>query len=259
MNRVNKLFVEKDKRVLNIYTTAGYPQLDSTVEVVLALEKSGADLIELGMPYSDPMADGETIQESSAVALKNGITLDKIFDQVKTIRETSQVPIILMGYLNQIMQYGKEKFVNRCKEVGVDGLIIPDIPMAVFEEEYKNILLENNIGFSFLVTPQTSDSRLVQADSLSTSFLYVVSRSSITGSSQDISQSQVNYFERLGKMKLNAPRLIGFGIHDKATFDTACTNANGAIIGSAFIRALKGKPSEQVATTVENFVSAIIQ
>lgn len=255
LDRLTKLFAAKQQGILNIYTTAGYPQLDSTVEVVLELEKSGADLIELGMPYSDPLADGETIQGSSSVALKNGINLELIFEQVKSIRATSEVPIILMGYFNQMLQYGSEKFLNTCQTTGVDGLIIPDLPMDIYEHEYKSLFERYKLGISFLVTPQTSKERILKADTLSSAFLYVVSQSSITGSSADISTEQVKYFDALEALNLSSPRLIGFGIHDKKTFETACLHGHGAIVGSAFIRALKkeGKLPE----IISNFVSSL--
>jgi len=227
MNRIKRLFEKKQSKVLNIYTTAGFPNLGDTVNVVLTLDKAGVDIIELGMPFSDPMADGETIQLSSAKALKNGMTLDLLFDQVKQIRKESSIPIVLMGYLNQWLQYGEEKFLQACAEAGVDGLIIPDLPMEIYESEYKSQIEKHNLGFSFLVTPQTSDERILKADKLSSnSFLYVVSQASITGGSKDIHQTQIDYFRRLEKLSLKTPRLIGFGIHDKATFDKACQYAN---------------------------------
>ena len=238
MNRIDQLFAKKQKNILNIYTTAGYPQLADTIDVVLALEKAGADLVELGMPYSDPLADGPTIQNSSAVALKNGMTLDLLFKQVVEIRKQSQLPLVLMGYLNQMLQYGTEKFLTACQVSGVDGLIIPDLPMDIYEAQLKDTINQHGLGISFLVTPQTSDERIQKADTLSTSFLYVVSQSSITGGSSDIKDDQINYFNKLDQLKLSSPRLIGFGIHDKTTFDTACQYGQGAIIGSAFIRHL---------------------
>jgi len=238
MSRLRQLFEHKKSDVLNIYTTAGYPNLDSTVETVLALEKAGVDIVELGMPYSDPMADGETIQLSSAQALANGMTLDLLFEQVKAIRAQSQIPLVLMGYLNQWMQYGEDRFLAACKDSGIDGLIIPDLPMDIYETEYADKVKAAGLDFSFLVTPQTSDDRIRKADQLSQGFLYVVSQSSITGGSKDIQDSQVTYFNRLKRLQLETPKLIGFGIHDKATFDKACAYANGAIIGSAFIRHL---------------------
>lgn len=255
MERLKKLFADKQRDILNIYTTAGYPQLESTVKVVLELEKSGADLVELGMPYSDPLADGETIQKSSAQALKNGITLELIFEQIETIRTSSQIPIILMGYLNQLMQYGTEKFISRCKEVGVDGLIIPDLPMDIYQQAYEPLFEKHGLGISFLVTPQTSTERIRIADKLSTAFLYVVSQSSITGTSGKISSDQLNYFTSLQELNLSCPRLIGFGIHDRVTFETACKYGQGAIVGSAFIRALSG--AGPLPKLINNFVKAL--
>lgn len=255
MNRIKTLFQNKQSKILNIYTTAGFPNLSDTIDIVLALNKAGVDIIELGMPFSDPMADGETIQQSSSKALKNGMTLELLFDQVKEIRKTCNIPIVLMGYLNQWMQYGENEFLKSCKEAGVDGLIIPDLPMDIYENNYKTQIENHGLGFSFLVTPQTSDERIIKADKLSNnSFLYVVSQASITGGSKDIQQTQIKYFQRLKKLELSAPRLIGFGIHDKTTFDTACQYANGAIIGSAFIRAID---KQLPVSEAERFISTI--
>jgi len=253
MVRLNQLFEEKTTQVLNIYTTAGYPDLNSTEEVVLRLAGAGADIVELGMPYSDPMADGETIQKSSDQALSNGMTLDLLFDQSKTIREQSSVPIILMGYLNQMIQYGVEKFVKVAADSGIDGLIIPDLPMDIYKDKYQALFEEHDLGISFLVTPETSDERIRLADNLSTGFLYVVSQSKITGGSSDLSQTQTQYFERLQGMDLKSPWLIGFGIHDAQTFAQACQYGHGAIIGSAFIRHI----GQHGIRSVGDFVSGV--
>jgi len=226
--------------------------LDSTVQIIQALEKNGADIIELGMPYSDPMADGETIQQSSAVALKNGMTLDTLFAQVAEARLTVQIPLIVMGYYNQLIQYGIEKFVKRCEEVGIDGMIIPDLPMNIFKQDHQELFDKHNISHSFLVTPQTSEERIRMADELSTGFIYIVSQSSITGKTGDINEQQINYFNRINAMKLTTPTLIGFGIHDKATKERAFNFANGAIIGSAFIRAIDGA-NRQLDSSIEHF------
>jgi len=238
MVRLKQLFEEKSSQILNIYTTAGYPKLGDTEEVVLRLAGSGADLVELGMPYSDPMADGETIQKSSEVALKNGMTLDLLFEQSRAIREQSNIPMILMGYLNQMLQYGAEKFLKAAADNGIDGMIIPDLPMEIYKDSYKTLFEQYGLGISFLVTPETSNERIRLADDLSSGFLYVVSQSKITGSSTDLSQAQIQYFERLQEMNLKSPWLIGFGIHDANTFNQACEYGQGAIIGSAFIRYL---------------------
>ncbi len=256
MNRINRLFQNKDKDILNIYFTAGYPGLNDTEKIILALEKSGADLIELGMPYSDPLADGPTIQESGQVALANGMTLKTLFNQVQSVRESSEIPLVLMGYFNQVMQYGEERFFKKCAEVGIDGLILPDLPMDVYESDYKKMIEDNGLTISFLITPQTSEERIIKTDELSNGFVYMVSRSSITGAKSDIENQQIEYFNRVNAMNLQTPKLIGFGISSNETFTTACQYANGAIIGSAFIKAL---PKEgAVESAVEGFVERIL-
>lgn len=253
MNRITELFKRKKKDVLNVYFTAGFPELNDTIEIIKSLDRAGADLIELGMPYSDPLADGETIQKSSSRALRNGLQLDLLFEQVNTARRDTEIPIMLMGYYNQIIQYGQDKFLQQCKSAGIDGLIIPDIPMDYYEEHVANALDQNGIKMTFLVTPETSDERIKQADKLSTAFLYVVAQSSITGGTSDISDSQQNYFQRLAQLDLTAARLIGFGIHNHETFAKASKNANGAIIGSAFIRMLE----KDGISGIEEFVKGI--
>ncbi len=240
-NRLTKLFETKTENILNIYFTAGYPNLNDTVQIIHDLEKSGVDLIEIGIPYSDPLADGPTIQESGTKALQNGLTLKLLFDQVREARKTANVPLILMGYVNQMMQYGVEKFVETCVEVGVDGLIIPDLPPKVYEAEYKELFEKNNLSFTFLMTPNTSDERIKKLDELSTGFLYVVSSASITGAKTGISDEQIKYFQRVSSGIIKSPKLIGFGISDNETFNTACTYAEGAIIGSGFIKMLAAK------------------
>ncbi len=256
-NRLTDLFERKKNNVLNIYFTAGHPTLNSTVNIIQTLEKNGADIIELGMPYSDPMADGETIQKSSAVALNNGMTLDTLFAQVEEARQTVQIPLIVMGYYNQLIQYGIDRFVARCAAVGIDGMIIPDLPMAIYEKDHKSLFEQYNISHSFLITPQTSDDRIRQADELSSGFIYVVSQSSITGKTGDINKEQEAYFERINAMRLKTPTLIGFGIHDKATKERAFNFANGAIIGSAFIRSVDGA-NGNIESTIEEFLQGVI-
>ena len=253
MNRIDKLFNEKKNNILNIYFTAGHPSLESVGEIICTLENSGADLIELGMPYSDPLADGTTIQRSSAIALKNGMHLDLLFHQVKSVRLKTQIPIMLMGYFNQLLQYGLDKFLDHCVDSGIDGLIIPDIPMKYYETKVEEKLKTRGLSMTFLITPETSIDRIRQADKLSTAFLYVVSKSSITGNVSEVDDDQEKYFASLNDLELNAPRLIGFGIHDRSTFEAAAKNANGAIIGSAFIRALE----ENGISGIKQFVSSI--
>ncbi len=256
MSRIIDLFQKKSNRVLNVYCTAGYPQLNSTLDVMKALQANGADLIELGMPYSDPLADGPVIQNSSLVALANGMTIETLFAQLKDARKEINVPIILMGYMNPVMQYGFERFCKEAAAVGVDGLILPDLPEYEFETEYGATIKANGLDFIFLVTPETSEERIKQLDSLSTGFLYAVSSSSTTGS--DKNMTDVNaYLQKLKALGLKNPVLVGFGIKDKQTFDTACANANGAIIGTAYIKALEG--TNDVAATTKAFLETVLK
>ncbi|HKK77785.1 MAG TPA: tryptophan synthase subunit alpha [Saprospiraceae bacterium] len=238
MNRIVELFKKKDRDILNIYFTAGYPQLEHTPIVIKALEEAGVDLIEIGMPYSDPLADGPTIQESGTQAIKNGMTLDLLFKQIEEVRQHSDIPLVMMGYFNQVMQYGEDQFFKRAAEVGVDGLILPDLPIYEYETFYKDMLEKYGLAISFLITPQTSEARILKIDELTKGFIYMVSNSSITGAKTGISEAQLDYFNRINELPLNNPRLIGFGISNHETFRTACKYANGAIIGSAFIRTL---------------------
>lgn len=237
MSRIQNIFQKKDHNVLNVYCTAGFPQLNSTIEVMKALEENGADIIELGMPYSDPLADGPVIQQSSLVALANGMTIKKLFEQLKNLRKEISIPVLLMGYMNPILQYGFEKFCADAAAVGVDGLILPDLPEHEFETEYGAIIKKNGLDFIFLVTPETSESRIKKLDSLSTGFLYAVSSSSTTGKDKNMTDV-TSYLQKLKQLNLKNPLLVGFGIRDKATFDAACAHANGAIIGTAYIKAL---------------------
>src|SRR5215203_5521447 len=238
MSRIDQLFKKKSNRILNVYCTAGYPELNSTLEVIKALQNNGTDLIELCMPYSDPLADGPVIQASSTRALHNGMTISKLFEQLKDFRKEIHVPVVLMGYLNPLLQFGFEKFCNRAAQFELDGLIIPDIPMYEYEKEYSEIIRRNNLDFIFLITPETSEDRIKKLDELSTGFLYAVSSSSITGSDKCFSSVE-NYLKRLKQMKLKNPVLVGFGIKDKTTFETACKFSNGAIIGTAYINAIE--------------------
>jgi tryptophan synthase alpha chain len=244
MKRLKELFERKQQGILNVYCTAGYPQLNSTVDVMKCLQSNGTDLIELGMPYSDPLADGPVIQASSSKALQNGMTISKLFEQLKDFRKDVHVPVILMGYLNPLLQYGFENFCAKAAEVGIDGLIIPDIPMYEYENEYKQAIKKYDLDFIFLVTPETSAERIKKLDELSSGFLYAVSSSSITGSDKDFSSVE-NYLKGLKDMKLKNPILVGFGIKDKTTFQTACKYANGAIIGSAYIKAIENSNTEE--------------
>lgn len=255
MNRLSQLFQDKSQDILNIYFTAGFPALNDTERIITALEAAGVDLIEIGMPYSDPLADGPTIQSSGQQALKNGMTVERLFTQIKAVRQSTEVPLVLMGYFNQVMQYGEEAFFKKCQEVGVDGLILPDLPLTVYEDEYRDLLEKYDLKISFLITPQTEPERIQKVDELSSGFIYMVSSSSITGGKSDIKQTQLDYFERINAMQLRSPRLIGFGISNHETFSTACQYGQGAIIGSAFIRTLA--QVEQLEEGIEHFVAEI--
>jgi tryptophan synthase alpha chain len=255
MSRLDNLFQQKSHRILNVYCTAGFPTLQSTVNIMKALQENGADLIELGMPYSDPLADGPVIQASSAKALHNGMTISTLFDQLKEFRKEITVPVILMGYLNPLLQYGFERFCTKAAEVGIDGIIIPDIPMYEFEQEYSDIIKKQGLDFIFLVTPETSEERIKQLDKLSSGFLYAVSSSSITGSDKDFSPVET-YLQKLQELKLKNPVLVGFGIKDKVTFNMACKYANGAIIGSAYIKTLSTNENVELAT--KEFLNGIL-
>jgi tryptophan synthase alpha chain len=255
MSKLELVFKEKSKRILNVYCTAGYPSLDSTMKVMTSLQKNGADIIELGMPYSDPLADGEVIQVSSIKALANGMNIAVLFEQIKDMRKSITIPVILMGYMNPILQYGFENFCKNAKEVGVDGLILPDLPLFEFEQSYGKIITENNLDFIFLVTPETPDQRVEKLDSLSNGFLYAVSSSATTGKDKDFNVV-AQYLQKLQAMQLKNPILVGFGIKDKATFDAATVHTQGAIIGSAYIQQLtKGGDIE---TTTSQFLNSVL-
>lgn len=255
MTRIKELFQRKQQKVLNVYCTAGYPQLNSTLEVMKALQQNGADLIELGMPYSDPLADGPVIQASSNVALTNGMTIAILFEQLKEFRKEIRVPVILMGYMNPVMQYGFEKFCADAVKVGIDGLILPDLPEYEFETEYGAIIKKYGLDFIFLVTPETSEARIKKLDELSSGFLYAVSSSATTGSNTDALIVE-EYLKRLQSMHLKNKILVGFGIKDKTTFNAACAHANGAIIGTAFIKEL-GKITD-IEKAAESFLSKVL-
>lgn len=255
MNRLDHLFATKKKDILNIFFTAGHPNLEDTKDIILSLEKAGVDLIEVGIPYSDPLADGPTIQASSMKALKNGMTVELLFDQVKAARAHTNIPLILMGNFNQVMQFGEERFFRKCKEVGVDGLILPDLPVYVFEDTYKKYFDELDLRMTFLITPQTSEERLRQIDNLTKGFIYMVSRSSITGAKSDITNQQLAYFNRVNDLQLKNPRLIGFGISNHATYAKACEYSSGAIIGSAFIKALE--KANDLDAGIQEFVGMV--
>lgn len=255
MNRIEKLFETKPERVLNVYFTAGYPKLNDTLGIMQSLEKSGADLIEVGIPFSDPVADGPTIQESNGVALANGMTVKLLFEQLAELRKSVSIPVVLMGYINPIVQYGVEAFCKKCQEVGVDGLILPDLPMFEYMEVYKPVFDAHGLLNIFLITPQTSEARIREIDNNSKGFIYMVSSASTTGAKTGISTDQEAYFARVRAMNLKNPTLIGFGISNKETFDKACANANGAIIGSAFIKAISQEGD--LASNIKTFIKDI--
>ena len=255
MSNLELVFKEKSKRILNVYCTAGYPALDSTMKVMVSLQKNGADIIELGMPYSDPLADGEVIQVSSMKALANGMNIAVLFDQIKDMRKSISIPVILMGYMNPILQYGFEAFCKKAKEVGIDGLILPDLPLFEFEDSYGKIITENNLDFIFLVTPETPEQRVKKLDSLSNGFLYAVSSSATTGKDKDFNVVS-QYLQKLQAMQLKNPILVGFGIKDKATFDAATVHTQGAIIGSAYIQVLS--KGGDIETSTSQFLNSVL-
>ncbi len=239
MNRISQLFANKKESVLNIYFTAGYPTLNDTGTVLKALQAADVDMVEIGMPYSDPVADGETIQESNQMALDNGMTVAKLFEQLAGIREAGiSYPILLMGYFNPVYQYGVERFCKKCKEIGIDGVILPDLPVDEYQMHYKEIFESYGIFNIFLITPQTTDARIRLIDEISDGFIYMVSSASVTGKTSGISSEMEVYFNRVNGMGLRNPRLLGFGIKDKETFEKASQYASGAIIGSQFVRVL---------------------
>lgn len=255
MNRINKLFINKKENILSVYFTAGYPEINDTVTIIQELVRNGVDLIEIGMPFSDPVADGPVIQQSSLIALQNGMSVKILLNQLKDIREKVDIPLILMGYINPILQYGFENFCIECNKIGIDGLIIPDLPMDVYIEEYKEVLDRNKLHNILLITPQTDDERLALIDQNSSGFIYMVSSNSTTGSKSTISEFQNSYFERIKSKGLKSPCLIGFGISNAETFAHACKYAHGAIIGTAFVKSLES--NQTIEEKVKNFVFSI--
>ena len=253
MNRIN-LKLQEDKKLLSIYFTAGYPNLEDTTKIIFELEKSGVDMIEIGLPFSDPLADGPTIQASSTQALKNGMTTSLLFEQLAKIRENVQIPLIIMGYFNPMMQFGVEKFCQKCQEVGIDALIIPDLPLEIYESEYKELFEKYDLKNIFLITPQTSDERILKIDTISNSFIYMVSSSSVTGNQVGFNEIQENYFERIASMNLKNPQIIGFGISDKTTFQQATKYQKGAIIGSGFINYIKNNSVESISDYIKKLL-----
>lgn len=254
MSRIGDLFKLKKQGVLNVYCTAGYPDGNSTMDVMDALQSSGVDMIELGMPYSDPLADGPVIQASGAIALQKGMSIQKLFDQLKDLRPRIKLPVILMGYLNPVLQYGFESFCKRAAELGVDGLILPDLPIREFETEYGELIRRYGLDFIFLITPETSNERILKIDQLSSGFIYAVSSSSTTGKDKNF-DSLKDYFARISSLQLMNPVMVGFGIKDKASFESVMPYAAGAIIGSAYIKALE--KAADIRKSTKEFIQTI--
>lgn len=245
MNRIQKK-MEEDSKILSIYFTAGYPELDDTVKIISKLVEEGVDMIEIGLPFSDPLADGPTIQDSSTQALKNGMHTELLFEQLKGIRDSIDIPLIIMGYFNPVLQYGVDAFCKSCKKVGIDGLILPDLPLDVYLEEYRETFEKYGLLNIYLITPQTSNSRIKQIDDNSNGFIYMVSSASTTGAKTGFGEEQTAYFKRIAGLGLRNPQIIGFGISNAHTFDQATSHAKGAIIGSAFIKHLTEKGVERI-------------
>ena len=250
MNRINQK-LQEDKKLLSIYFSAGYPNLNDTAQIIQDLEKSGVDMIEIGLPFSDPLADGPTIQESSTIALQNGMTTKLLFEQLANIRESVKIPLIIMGYFNPMLQYGVEEFCKKCQEIGIDGIIMPDLPVDIYDEQYRETFEKHGLINVFLITPQTSESRIKYIDSVSEGFIYMVSSASVTGgNSNEFGDRQQDYFKRISDMNLKNPQIVGFGISNKSTFEQATKFAKGAIIGSAFIKNL----TENGLNSIKNFI-----
>ena len=248
---ISELF-NTDKKLVSIYFTAGFPQLHDTVEIIENLEKSGVDLIEIGLPFSDPLADGPTIQESSTKALRNGMTTELLFEQLSDIRQRVNIPLIIMGYFNPVMQYGVEAFCQKCEDIGIDALILPDLPLREYQLHYKEIFNRHGLDLIYLITPQTPEERIRAIDEMSNSFIYMVSSSSTTGAKAGFSEENQEYFKRIEDMKLKNPTLVGFGISDKNSFDQATAHSQGAIIGSAFIKHIETQGIDQISSFVQN-------
>lgn len=253
MNSIQHIFNQKENNLLSIFFTAGFPKLEDTTKIIAELSNNGVDFIEVGLPYSDPLADGPTIQHSSDIALKNGMNLDVVFEQLSSIKSTNNTPLVLMGYVNQIIKYGEDQFCQKVKDCGIDTVIIPDLPMVEYENHYQQLFEKYGITNVFLITPHTSEERIRKIDSLTKAFIYVVASASITGAKGEVSEEQIAYFKRIQAMNLQSKLIVGFGISDNKTFTTACNYMNGAIIGSAFIKELDKKEINGIV----NFISTI--
>lgn len=259
MNRINELFKKEHKNILSIYFCAGYPILDNTQEIIKSLEKHGVKMVEIGIPFSDPMADGPVIQEASTQALRNGMSLRLLFGQLENIRKEVNIPLILMGYLNPIMQFGFENFCLKCQETGIDGVIIPDLPFKDYMQHYKSIAERHNLKIIMLITPETSEPRIREIDKNTDGFIYMVSSAGITGEQKDFNSRKKDYFKKIAEMKLKNPHMVGFGISNKQTLDAATEYAEGAIIGSKFVKALKnhnGNPDEAIEEVLKALETA---
>ncbi|MFK5879492.1 MAG: tryptophan synthase subunit alpha [Flavobacteriaceae bacterium] len=254
MSRLKELFITKNQNLCSVFFTAGFPNLNDTTTIIERLGANGVDFIEVGLPYSDPLADGPTIQHSSEVALNNGTNLDVIFEQLKSIKETNKTPLVLMGYLNQVLKYGEEKFCEQCIACGIETVILPDLPMIEYETHYKQLFAKYGISNVFLITPQTSEERIRKIDAFTDAFIYVVASASITGAKGEISAEQIAYFERIKAMNLKSTLIVGFGISNKSTFNKVCEYTNGAIIGSAFIKYLDTNGVDKI----DEFVGSIL-
>ena len=252
MNRIDQKFQE-DKKLLSIYFSAGYPSLEDTVPILKKLQAAGVDMVEIGLPFSDPLADGPTIQESSTQALRNGMTTEKLFTQLENIREHIDIPLVLMGYFNPMMQYGIEKFCQRCEAIGIDGLIIPDLPVDIYHNDYKALFDQHGLYNMFLITPQTPEVRIRYIDEVSNGFIYMVSSAAVTGAQSSFGNTQTDYFERIANMNLNTPTVVGFGISNAQTYKAASSHSRGAIIGSAFIKFLE----KEGVGKIEEFIRSI--
>ena len=252
MNRIDQKFQE-DKKLLSIYFSAGYPSLEDTVTILKKLQAAGVDMVEIGLPFSDPLADGPTIQESSTQALRNGMTTEKLFTQLENIREHIDIPLVLMGYFNPMMQYGIEKFCQRCEAIGIDGLIIPDLPVDIYHNDYKALFDQHGLYNMFLITPQTPEVRIRYIDEVSNGFIYMVSSAAVTGAQSSFGNTQTDYFERIANMNLNTPTVVGFGISNAQTYEAASSHSRGAIIGSAFIKFLE----KEGVGKIEEFIRSI--
>ena len=251
MNRIDQKFRE-NKKLLSIYFSAGFPNLEDTVPILKKLQTAGVDMVEIGLPFSDPLADGPTIQASSTQAIRNGMTTEKLFSQLEGIRKHIKIPLVLMGYFNPMMQYGIEKFCSRCETIGIDGIIIPDLPVDVYNENYKALFDKHGLYNMFLITPQTSEARIKYIDKVSNGFIYMVSSASVTGAKSTFGNTQTEYFKRIASLKLKTPTVIGFGISNQETYKIACDQSRGAIIGSAFIQFLKKEGEEKIGSFIKS-------